>query len=156
MINTRNQWIAEGRPRFGTSDAYKKYKTSKANFRRHHRQAVFEYQDKEEHRIEEAVDGLEGIDNISSHAYEGLCRVSLELVPGVDKGKVSDDVKSRVDSIIGLPKETEKPVVTEVTSMASVLQIAISGKADEHSLKEFRLLPNLRRRLRRNLSRQLM
>lgn len=86
-------------------------------------------------RVEEAVEGTEGIDKISSTASEGLCSVMIELVEGVDKTRVSNDIKSKVDAIDSFPAETEKPTTSEVTIMATVLQIAIAGNTDERSLK---------------------
>ena len=86
-------------------------------------------------RVEEAVEGTEGIDKIRSSASEGFCSVVIELVEGVDTGKVANDIKSKVDAIDAFPKETEKPVTAEITIIATVLQIAISGNADERTLK---------------------
>ena len=86
-------------------------------------------------RVEEAVEGTEGIDKISSRASEGYCAVTIELVAGVDKTKVANDIKSKVDAIDAFPEETEQPVTAEVSLIATVLQIAISGNADERTLK---------------------
>ncbi len=86
-------------------------------------------------RIEEAIQGTEGIDKISSSASEGLCTVTAELVEGVDKTKLSNDIKSKVDAIDSFPAETEQPVTAEVTYVATVLQVAMSGDADERTLK---------------------
>ncbi|MDH5171577.1 MAG: efflux RND transporter permease subunit [Gammaproteobacteria bacterium] len=86
-------------------------------------------------RIEEAIQGTEGIDKITSSASEGFCTVTAELVEGVDKTKLSNDIKSKVDAIDSFPAETEKPVTAEVTYVATVLQVALSGDADERTLK---------------------
>lgn len=86
-------------------------------------------------RIEEAIEGTEGIDSISSTAAEGLCAVTAELVVGVDKTKAANDIKSKVDAIDSFPVETEQAITTEITLIATVLQIAISGPADERTLK---------------------
>lgn len=86
-------------------------------------------------RIEEAIEGTEGIDRVTSQASEGLCAVTVELVVGVDKTKVANDIKSKVDAIDSFPTETEQPVTAEVTLIATVLQIAVSGPADERTLK---------------------
>jgi len=56
-------------------------------------------------RVEEAVEGTEGIDKISSSASEGYCSVTIELVSGVDKTKVANDIKSKVDAIDAFPAE---------------------------------------------------
>jgi multidrug efflux pump subunit AcrB len=86
-------------------------------------------------RIEEAIEGTEGIDSISSVASEGMCSVTAELVVGVDKTKVANDIKSKVDAIDSFPAETEQPVTAEVSLIGTVLQIAISGATDERTLK---------------------
>ena len=86
-------------------------------------------------RIEEAVEGTEGIDKISSRASEGNCSVTIELVAGVDKTKVANDIKSKIDAINSFPEETEQAVTAEVSIVATVLQIAVSGRADERTLK---------------------
>ncbi len=86
-------------------------------------------------RIEEAVEGTEGIDRVTSEASEGYCNVTIELVVGVDKTKVANDIKSKVDAIDAFPAETEQPVTAEVSIITTVLQIAISGRADERTLK---------------------
>ena len=41
-------------------------------------------------RIEEAIEGTEGIDKITSQASEGFCSVNVELVAGVDKTKIAN------------------------------------------------------------------
>lgn len=86
-------------------------------------------------RVEEAIQGTEGIDKVTSSASEGYCSVIIELVEGVDKTKLSNDIKSKVDAISSFPAETEQPVTAEVTLLATVLQIAVAGNADERTLK---------------------
>ncbi|MEM1112261.1 MAG: efflux RND transporter permease subunit [Pseudomonadota bacterium] len=86
-------------------------------------------------RIEEAVEGTEGIDKIRSTAAEGYCSVIIELVEGVDRTKVSNDIKSKVDAVDSFPVETEQPVTAEISISRRVLQLAIHGDTDERSLK---------------------
>jgi multidrug efflux pump subunit AcrB len=86
-------------------------------------------------RVEEAIEGTEGIDRVRSSASEGFCSVVIELVEGVNGNKVTNDIKSKVDAIDAFPSETQKPVTAEITIIATVLQIAISGNADERTLK---------------------
>lgn len=86
-------------------------------------------------RIEEAIKGNEGIDTITSQASEGLCSVTVELVAGADKTKIANDIKSKVDAIDAFPTETEQPITSEVSIIATVFEIAVSGAADERTLK---------------------
>ncbi len=85
-------------------------------------------------RIEEAVEGGAGIDTIKSNAAEGVCTVSIEMTRDADMAKLLNDIKSKVDGIDSFPAETEQPVVSELTIIANVLQIVVSGQADERTL----------------------
>jgi multidrug efflux pump subunit AcrB len=87
-------------------------------------------------RIEEAVQGVDGIDQIRSVATENACAVTLELLSDVDAARVLDDVKSQVDALTTLPEESEKPVIQRLTMRRAVVDVALSGNTDERSLKE--------------------
>ena len=86
-------------------------------------------------KIEEAIQGLDGIKKITSTAREGLGTVTVELELGAELGRVVDDIKARVDAIETFPEETEKPVVREVTNRRQVISVAIWGDADERTLR---------------------
>ena len=86
-------------------------------------------------RIEEAIEGVEGIDKIRSSAREGAGAVYVELLTGADESRVLDEIKNQVDAIDTFPDETEKPVVAQVTLRRPVLDVAISGPVDERTLK---------------------
>jgi multidrug efflux pump subunit AcrB len=87
-------------------------------------------------RIEEELEGIEGVKQIRSNANEGVCSVQVELFEYADESKALDDVKNRVDSIDTFPEETEKPIINIVTRTRNVLDIAITGPEDERALKE--------------------
>ena len=86
-------------------------------------------------RIEEAIQGLDGIKQIQSTAAEGMGTVIVELELGADARKVIDDVKSSVDAITTFPVEAEKPIIRELTSRMQVADIAIFGDVDLFTLK---------------------
>src|SRR5210317_1605936 len=87
-------------------------------------------------RIEEELEGIEGVKQIRSNASEGLCSVQVELFESADESKALDDVKNRIDAIDTFPEETEKPIINLVTRTRSVLDIAITGPGGERALKE--------------------
>ncbi len=87
-------------------------------------------------RVEEAIEGVEGIDKIRSTATEGMCNVTSELFDDADDIAVLNEIKSRVDAINSFPVETEKPVVSKMAITRRVVQIAVSGNTDERTLKE--------------------
>ena len=86
-------------------------------------------------RIEEAVQGIDGIKQIQSTANEGMGMVMIELELDADARKVVDDVKSNVDAITTFPVETEKPIIRELTTRNRVADIAVSGYVDPFTLK---------------------
>ena len=86
-------------------------------------------------RIEEAIQGIDGIKEITSTASEGMGTVLVELELGADAGKVNDEIKSNVDAIDTFPAETEKPIISELTARRQVVQVAVSGHVDEFTLK---------------------
>jgi multidrug efflux pump subunit AcrB len=86
-------------------------------------------------RVEEAIQGLDGIKRVTSTADEGMGTVVVELELGADRRKVLDDVKSRVDAIDTFPEETEKPIIQELTNRQDVINLAVWGDADEATLK---------------------
>ncbi len=86
-------------------------------------------------RIEEALDGVEGVERIRSTANEGICAVNVELFDDADESVALDDVKNRIDAIDTFPEEAEKPIVSLLTPKRSVMDIAISGPSEERALK---------------------
>ncbi len=87
-------------------------------------------------RIEEAIQGVDGIKEITSSAMEGMGTVTAEVRKGANLSRVKDDIKARVDAITTFPQETERPIVEELLIQRDVLWVAVYGDADERSLKE--------------------
>ncbi|MFK7731242.1 MAG: efflux RND transporter permease subunit [Pseudomonadales bacterium] len=87
-------------------------------------------------RIEEAIDGVEGIDKIDTTAYEGLCLLIAELKQEASVAKASRDIEARVNAITTLPLDAERPIVSEVSITATVLNMALTGNISPRSLKE--------------------
>ena len=86
-------------------------------------------------RIEESIQGIDGIEQITSTATEGIGTVVVEIAFGADARRVLDDIKNRVDAIDTFPEETEKPIISELIARNRVIDLALSGKVDELGLK---------------------
>ena len=86
-------------------------------------------------RIEEAVQNIDGVQQIVSTASEGSASVILELESGADSQRVLDEVTNNVQAITTFPVETEKPIIRELVSRNQVTDIAIAGAADVATLK---------------------
>jgi multidrug efflux pump subunit AcrB len=57
-------------------------------------------------RIEEEINGVNGIKEIRSSAAEGACGVSAELMDGYPVDRALSEIKNAVDSITTFPVET--------------------------------------------------
>ena len=86
-------------------------------------------------KIEEQIQGIDGIEKITSKASEGSGVVTVELLEGADISRVLDDIKTSVDGIETFPEETESPIIKEVLVRQQVLDVAVFGDTDEKSLK---------------------
>ncbi len=86
-------------------------------------------------RIEEEIEDVEGIEELTSSANEGATNLIVELENGTDLAKALDELESRVDGISTFPEEIEEPIVSELQMRMGVMDIAIHGPLDEKSLK---------------------
>ncbi len=86
-------------------------------------------------RIEEEIQGISGIERITSTATEGACGVTAELLTGYPVDRALTEIKNAVDAITTFPEEAEEPVVSHFTIRRTALQIALWGDASEETLK---------------------
>ncbi len=86
-------------------------------------------------RIEEEVQGLAGVEKVESTAVESIGTVTVRVLEGEDVDKIFDEVKNRVGAIDSFPDEAEAPVVTRLSLVRQVINLAIAGDTDERSLK---------------------
>ena len=86
--------------------------------------------------IEEAVQDLEGIEQITSHSAEGSATVGIEVDPAYDPRELLADIKSRVDAINTFPVDAEKPVINLVTRRREVISVAIAGPYPEQEIRQ--------------------
>ena len=86
-------------------------------------------------RIEEAVDGLDGVESIESRAREGVATVTINGRTDTDFEKLLDEVKSRVDAIQNLPQDSFRPEVTRQEARPDILFLALHGDLDRLELQ---------------------
>ncbi len=86
--------------------------------------------------IEEAVQDIEGIDEITATAAEGSGTVTVEVIEGEDAQRVAQDIKNEVDRITSLPEEAEQIRVTVAKHKHAVLSLALYGDQSEWVLRE--------------------
>jgi len=84
--------------------------------------------------IEEAVNGLDGIDEIRSLSKEGMGRVTIEAISGTDMQRLTNEIKSKVDRIITFPADIEEPNVSQNSGRKRGLSIVLFGDTTERTL----------------------
>ena len=87
-------------------------------------------------RIEEAVQDLEGIEEIRSRSMEGRSSVSIELESGYDERELLNDIKSRVDAINTFPTEAERPVIRLASMIREVITVSVAGLLSEKEIRQ--------------------
>ncbi|MFK7733948.1 MAG: efflux RND transporter permease subunit [Pseudomonadales bacterium] len=98
-------------------------------------------------KIEQAVEDVEGITEITSTANSGMGTVNLEVDTDHDVYVVMDEVKVAVDGITTFPDQTESPNVArmEMDFAKLALQIQVGGTMDEMGRRD--VAESLRREL---------
>ncbi len=86
--------------------------------------------------VEEAIQGIEGIEEISAKAVEGKGTVIAELMEDVDRQKVLQEIKQEIDRIGTFPDDAEEPVVSLSSRKREVLQVSFYGDLSESVLRE--------------------
>lgn len=87
--------------------------------------------------IEEAVQGLEGVNEVRSSAREGSGTVIVEMIEGENLQRLAQDVQSEVDRITSFPEEAEEPQVVIVSRKRYVVSLALYGDQSEGILREY-------------------
>lgn len=86
--------------------------------------------------VEEAVRGLDGVDEVRSTAREGGGVVTVEMLLGADRRKVYQEVQQEVERITTFPEESEKPQVVLVSRRREVITLALHGHETERVLRK--------------------
>ncbi|MEM0998099.1 MAG: efflux RND transporter permease subunit [Bacteroidota bacterium] len=86
-------------------------------------------------KVEEALNGIVGIDEINSVSYENSARIYVEGLQGYDPDLLLQDVKNAVDRINSFPVDAEKPVVYLQRNLGRAITLVLTGKADLFTLK---------------------
>jgi multidrug efflux pump subunit AcrB len=86
--------------------------------------------------VEEAVEGLEGVKEVSASAQEGMAMVNVEILEGEDIQRLAQDIQNEVDRITSFPEEAEEPQVVIAQRKRSVVSLVLYGDQSEGILRE--------------------
>jgi multidrug efflux pump subunit AcrB len=86
--------------------------------------------------VEEAVQDIKGIKEITAKASEGVGRVTVEVLEGENAQQIGQDIKNEVDRISSLPEDAEEPRVTVTKRKRYVVSLALFGDQNEWIMRE--------------------
>jgi len=86
-------------------------------------------------RLEEAIDGLDGIDYMESTASEGSGSINVRTKLNIDYEKMLDQVKGRVDAVQNLPPDSFRPQIFRWDARADIMYLVLYGDVDRLTLQ---------------------
>jgi len=88
-------------------------------------------------KVEQAIQGVVGVKEVQSFSRENYGHVVAELLDTVkDPAPVLQDIRNKVEQITTLPKDADRPVVTEMVYRTQVINVAVHGNVPERALRE--------------------
>ena len=88
-------------------------------------------------KIEEALEGVEGVKEITSSSRENFGSVNVEILSSYDIDEMVTEVKNAVDRISSFPDGAEKPIVFKQKSIDLVGVILLKGDVNRQKLKTY-------------------
>lgn len=88
-------------------------------------------------RIEDAVEGLQNLDEARSEAMENMCRVTIEMAYGGDFIVFNNEVQMAIAAIDNFPEATEEPILSILGTDEPVVSILLLGIQDLYALKAY-------------------
>ena len=86
-------------------------------------------------KIEEAIQDLEGIRQITSQSREGSASVTVEVQEGYDVREVLDEIKIRVDGVNNFPVDAESLLVQVPQWRRDAIGVVLYGNYDNLTLR---------------------
>jgi len=78
-------------------------------------------------RIEEEIEGIEGIEEVDSTSREGLGMITVEVADGYEVSDVLKDVENAIDQIDNFPDDIEEPLIWEVDRVDKACTVTVSA-----------------------------
>lgn len=88
-------------------------------------------------KIEEAIEGVEGIKQYTTNSSENHGSANIEVKENYDVEDVLDRVRTKVNAISTFPVDAEKPVISELLLKDAVMLLYLSGDMSERRVKEW-------------------
>jgi len=86
--------------------------------------------------IENRIYDIQGTQNLTSLAYDGLCSQTIDIADGYSTRDISDEITKRVNEDGLLPEDAEKPEIQELSVKNRVAKLIIYGNTSYSALSE--------------------
>lgn len=88
-------------------------------------------------KIEDNLDGLKGIERVTSTAQESFGVVRVELKEQADRNEVLQDINNAVDKINTFPLGVETPIIQKEEPLNYTMTFGIVGEVELSTLKDY-------------------
>ncbi|MFI3271019.1 MAG: efflux RND transporter permease subunit [Pseudomonadota bacterium] len=85
--------------------------------------------------IEEAMEGIDGIDEVTATMRSGGATIVVEGIDSVDGNVLLQDVKAAVDRITTFPEDAEEPVIALRSARRQVVSLMLTGGETPQALR---------------------
>ena len=86
-------------------------------------------------KIEDELEGIDGIEQTSSRSLEGISMVTLKIDGDRVMSEFLDDVRAAMSRDLEFPDEVEDPIVKDIKSEFPVIAVFVYGTASEADLR---------------------
>ncbi|MEM6316422.1 MAG: efflux RND transporter permease subunit [Bacteroidota bacterium] len=88
-------------------------------------------------KIEDNLEGLNGIDRVTSTSSESFANIRIELLEDADPNEVLQDVNNAIDQITTFPRGVETPVVVKEEVLNYTMTLGVVGDVSLSQLKDY-------------------
>ncbi|MEM1122108.1 MAG: efflux RND transporter permease subunit, partial [Bacteroidota bacterium] len=88
-------------------------------------------------KIEDNLEGLNGIDRVTSTSSESFANIRIELLEDANPNEVLQDVNNAIDQITTFPANVETPVVVKEEILNYTMTLGVVGEVSLNQLKDY-------------------
>ncbi|MEL6863476.1 MAG: efflux RND transporter permease subunit, partial [Bacteroidota bacterium] len=88
-------------------------------------------------KIEDNLDGLKGVERVTSTATESFANIRVEIKEDADANEVLQDVNNAVDRITTFPRGMDTPVIIKEEILNYTMTVGMVGEASLSTLKDY-------------------
>jgi len=88
-------------------------------------------------KVEEKLEGLRGIDRVTSTSSESFANVRIELTEDADRNEVIQDVNNAVNGITTFPQGMDSPVIAKEEILNYTMTLGVVGEGSVRMLKDY-------------------